>query len=83
MKDYLEYMGVINKIESPREIIKSAFEYGLIEEGEEWIKMMLSRNALSHLYDEQTSRDIYNDIKDKYIKLLTDLNRKLEEVSNL
>ena len=83
MKDYLEYMGVINKIGSPREIIKSAFEYGLIEQGEEWIKMMLSRNALSHLYDEQTSRDIYYDIKDKYIKLLSDLNKKLEEVSKL
>lgn len=83
MKDYLEYMGVINKVGSPREIIKSAFEYGLIEQGEEWIKMMLSRNALSHLYDEQTSRDIYNDIKDKYIKLLSDLNKKLEEVSKL
>lgn len=28
---------------------------------------MLSRNELSHLYDEQTSRRIYNDIKNKYI----------------
>lgn len=79
MKDYLEYMGVISKIGSPREVIKSCFEYGLIEDGEEWIKMMLSRNALSHLYDEETSGEIYSDIEDKYIELLNKLNEKIDE----
>ena len=78
MKDYLEYMGVINKVGSPREIIKSAFEYELIDKGGEWIKMMLACNTLSHLYDEATSREIYYDIKNEYINLLSDLNKKFE-----
>ncbi len=30
--------------------------------------MMLSRNSLSHLYDEGTSKEIYNDIKEKVCK---------------
>lgn len=80
MKDYLEYDGVINKIGSPREIIKEAFKYGLIEKGEEWIKMMLARNSLSHLYDQETSREIYSDIKEEYVNLLENLNGKLEEI---
>lgn len=80
MKDYLEYDGVINKIGSPREIIKESFKYGLIEDGEEWIKMMLARNSLSHLYDQETSREIYSDIKEKYVNLLENLNGKLEEI---
>lgn len=80
MKDYLEYDGVINKIGSPREIIKEAFKYGLIEDGEEWIKMMLARNSLSHLYDQETSREIYSDIKEEYVNLLENLNGKLEEI---
>lgn len=79
MKDYLEYMGVINKVGSPREIIKSAFEYELIDKGGEWIKMMLACNTLSHLYDEATSREIYYDIKNEYINLLSDLNKKFED----
>ena len=29
--------------------------------------MMLARNSLSHLYDEEESRKIYEDIKNKYI----------------
>lgn len=80
MKDYLEYLGVINKNVTPREVIKSAFEYGLVKDGKEWIDMMLTRNELSHLYDEETSREIYFDIKNIYIKLLETLWEKLREI---
>ncbi len=79
MKDYLEYVGVIDKTGSPREIIKSAFEYGMIEEGESWIKMMLARNSLSHLYDEAKSREVYEDTKNIYFDLLRKLENKLNE----
>ena len=74
MKDYLEYSGVIEGIGSPREIIKTAFANGIIEDGENWIKMMLARNSLSHLYDEGKSREIYMDIKDIYLNLFEKLN---------
>lgn len=80
MKDYLEYDGIINKIGSPREVIKAAFQYDLIENGEQWIKMMFACNSLSHLYDEETSREIYSDIKEEYVNLLEDLNKKFEEI---
>lgn len=79
MKDYLEYIGVIEKTGSPREIIKSAFEYGMIEDGEAWIKMMLARNSLSHLYDEAKSREVYQDIKNVYFELLKQLKEKFNE----
>lgn len=78
MKDYLEYQGIIGKIGSPREVIKEAFSAGLIDNGEAWIKMMLSRNSLSHLYDEETSREIYTEIKESYIFEISKLITKLE-----
>ena len=77
MKDYLEYMGILEKTGSPREVIKSAFQYQLIQNGEDWIKMMLSRNALSHIYDEEESRKIYYKVKEKYAKLLEDLVQRI------
>ena len=80
MKDYLEYDGIISKTDSPREVIKAAFQYDLIEDGEQWIKMMLARNSLSHLYDEETSREIYSDIKEEYVNLFEDLNKKFKEI---
>ena len=77
IKDYLEYQGIVNKTGSPREVIQEAFSTGLIENGEMWINMMLARNSLSHLYDEETSREIYEEIKNNYINELNDLVVKL------
>lgn len=80
IKDYLEYMGITQKTGSPRENIQQAFKQGIIEDGEIWIQIMLSRNELSHLYDEQTSRRIYNDINNKYIIEFKKLEEKFEQI---
>lgn len=80
IKDYLEYSGIIDGVGSPREIIKTAYANGIIDDGEEWIKMMLARNSLSHLYDEEKSREIYIEIKKIYINLFESLNEKFSEI---
>ena len=83
LKDYLEYLGVTINTGSPREVIKESYAHDLISDGETWIKMMLARNSLSHLYDEETSRQVYNEIKEKYIyqieKLIERLNKYEEK----
>lgn len=80
MKDCLEEQGIVGKIGSPREIIKEAFSAGLIDNGEVWMDMMLSRNELSHLYDEETSREIYDNIKEIYILEINKLIQKLDTI---
>lgn len=80
MKDCLEYMGIVNKTGSPRENIQLAFKQGLIDDGEKWINIMLDRNSLSHLYDENTSRQIYDNIKNKYINEFKKLQDSLEKI---
>lgn len=80
MKDYLEKEGVLFSLGSPRDVIQRAFQYHLIEEGESWIKMMISRNDLSHLYDDMKSREIYTCIKNEYLKLLKELVVKLFDI---
>ena len=80
IKSYLEYMGVAETTGSPRETIQNGFKQGIIENGEEWINMMLSRNSLSHIYDEKTSREIYTKIKNNYINLFIKLKEKIENM---
>lgn len=80
LKDYLEYMGLTEKTGSPREVIQSGFKQGIIEDGETWIKMMLARNSLAHLYDEEESRKVYKDIKEEYIILLQNIKEKFEQL---
>lgn len=86
MKDYLEYVGLIQKTGSPREVLQNAYQNDLIDNGEDWIEMMLSRNTLSHLYDEEESREIYEKIKSKYAdmieELINGLNSKENEAHN-
>lgn len=72
------YVGIIEKIGSPREVIQMAFSNGLIQEGEKWIQMMLARNSLAYQYDEEKSREIYEEIKKEYFSLLQDLNKILQ-----
>lgn len=81
MKDYMEYLGLESKTGSPREIIQLAYKQNIIDNGEIWIQMMLSRNGLSHLYDEGTSREIYKDIKEKFVTEFDKLEAKLNELS--
>ncbi len=80
LKDYLEYMGFTEKTGSPREVIQSGFKQGIIEDGEAWIKMMLARNSLAHLYDEEESRKVYKNIKEEYIVLLQNIREKFEQL---
>lgn len=56
--------------------------YNILERkrGKIWIQIILSRNELSHLYNEQTSRRIYNDIKNKYIIEFKKLEEKFEQI---
>ena len=77
IKDYLEMQGVVSSIGSPREIIQLAYKHNIVDDGEKWIEMMLSRNNLSHMYDKNISRNIYDKIKSEYCGLLEKLQEKI------
>ncbi|GGH75938.1 nucleotidyltransferase substrate binding protein (TIGR01987 family) [Pullulanibacillus pueri] len=65
IKLFLEFKG-ISEIRSPRDAIREAFAYGLIDDGERWIDMLTDRNKTSHIYDEADARLIYERIKTSY-----------------
>ena len=80
MEDCLEDQGIVSRIKTPRKIIKEAVTAGLIDNGEIWMDMMISRSELSHLYDEETSREIFDDIKERYILEINKLVKKLDTI---
>lgn len=81
LKDYLEYLGVALNTGSPREIIKESFAHHLISDGEIWLKMMLARNSLSHLYDEENFRQIYDAIKNEYFTEIENLVEFFDKIT--
>lgn len=64
VKDFLTEQGI--KTNFPREVIKEAFAYEIIDDGEVWIKMLDDRNATSHTYDEEKANLVVDDIRNKY-----------------
>lgn len=78
LKDYLEDQSFID-VTSPKKAIQKAFENGLIQNGDAWIEMQEDRNRMSHMYDQSEGEKIFEHIKEKYTKELSDLVIALEK----
>ena len=64
MKDFLESQGVTCLY--PREVLKTAFQYQILDDGEIWLEMLGKRNLLAHTYDEMLALECYRLIKDEF-----------------
>lgn len=79
MKDYYEYQGVAD-LQGSRDVIRLAFKRNLIEDGEDWMKMIESRIKSSHTYQEEIAKEIVAQIREKYFDLFCKLEQKLTAV---
>lgn len=70
LKLILEFEGL--ECKSPRSCIKEAFKNGYLKDGEAYLDMLEDRNLTSHVYEEQTSKEIYVRIKDLYLVKLAE-----------
>src|SRR5437763_6663176 len=52
LKDFLARRGPTARIYGSRDATREAFAADLIEDGDVWMKMLESRNATTHIYDE-------------------------------
>lgn len=79
MKDYFFHQGNFT-INGSRDATRMAFQTGLIEDGEEWMEMIKSRNQSSHTYDEDTASAIASKIINSYHGLLGEFRMKMEKL---
>lgn len=77
MKDYLITEGY--DVKSPREAIKTAFDYGLITDGAKWLEALEKRNLAAHTYDESILDELEELITHTYYPMMEALRISLEE----
>ena len=77
MKDYLLAEGY--DVKSPRESIKTAFDYGLIADGTKWLEALEKRNLAAHTYDESILDELERLIAHEYYPLMLSLKTTLEQ----
>lgn len=80
LKDYLIAEGAVVKF--PREIIKTAFQYDLLDNGDLWMEMLSKRNLLARTYNEQKANLAIEMITKSYFKQLTLLRDFFDNHSN-
>ena len=81
VKDYLEEQGFVD-VKSPRTALKKAFEIGIIENGHDWMDLILDRNLIAHTYDEQKATEMELLILNKYFPILKALHQYFNEQLN-
>ena len=80
MKEILEANGFSEgRTGSPKQILKTAYSAGMIEDEEMWLDALVSRNNVAHAYNKDIALEIVRKTKDLYFKLFETLVTNLKE----
>ena len=80
MKEILEANGFSEgRTGSPKQILKTAYSAGMIEDEEMWLDALVSRNNVAHAYNKDIALEIVRNTKDRYYKLFETLVVNLKE----
>lgn len=80
MKEFLRYEGSqIANTGSPREIIKAAYTiYSDYMDEDVWIRMLKSRNNMTHIYDGNAAKELVDIILKEYVPAFVRLQKGME-----
>jgi nucleotidyltransferase substrate binding protein (TIGR01987 family) len=77
-KDIAEFQGATGLLGS-RDATRYAFKAGLIEDGENWMEMIESRNLSTHTYNEEVALEVEARASEIYFDLFQQLAMRLQE----
>ena len=76
LKLFLDDQGILTK--SPKETLQEAFRFELIQNEETFLDMLEDRNRTSHIYNQTDSQEIYERIRNIYVKEIKNLLNRLK-----
>lgn len=80
LKDYLEDRGVGDLIGS-RDATRSAFQNGLIEDGQAWMDMIKARNLTSHTDNQDVAESIEQDTLARFYPAFVTMAARFAELA--
>lgn len=80
MRDYLAWQGT-SGIAGSRDASREFFNRGLIEDGEGWLEMIVSRNQTSHTYNEEVANAIAERILTTYQPLFKHFAAQMQQLA--
>lgn len=74
LQKYLQQQELLDEL-GPGSVIRTAFQYNIIQDGETYMYMLKDRNLVTYTYKEDVAEEIHNRIKEEYI---TELEKFIE-----
>ena len=71
LKDYLQNLGT--EVHSPKQVIRQAFQFEVIANGEGWMEALELRNLTTHTYDDEVAAKVLNFISGNFHPIIRDL----------
>ena len=81
LKDYLEDKGISGLIGS-KDATRTAFQNGLITEGQVWMDMIKARNLTSHTYNQNVAEQIERDTLSQFYPAFVAMQAKLQPMAD-
>jgi nucleotidyltransferase substrate binding protein (TIGR01987 family) len=80
MKEILEYNGYQESATgSPRTVLKTAFQAGMIKDEDLWLGALQERNNVTHSYNQNIAYEIVRRAKNEFYQMFCDLKEEIEE----
>ena len=69
LQKYMQQLEMLDEL-GPGNVIRTAFQYNIIDNGSIYMSMLKNRNLITHTYKEDVAEEIYTRIKEEYIEEL-------------
>lgn len=80
IKEVLESNGVAEgRTGSPRQILKAAYQAGIIKDEQLWLDALATRNNVAHAYNQAIALDIVRQTKEIYCQMFQSLKREIDQ----
>ena len=78
LQKYMKEQELLDEL-GPGSVIRTAFQYNIIEDGQVYMSMLKDRNLITHTYKEDVAEDIHRAIKESYIDELEEFIKYFEK----
>jgi nucleotidyltransferase substrate binding protein (TIGR01987 family) len=78
MQDYIKFAGYVD-LKGPRALITQMAQDNLLDPFV-WIELLTARNELSHIYDEEISRNYLNKIVNDFFPAFKEFQNTMEKI---
>lgn len=68
-----------SKTGSPKQILKTAYQTGMIHDSEKWLAALNARNNVTHAYNRAVALDIVNQTKSVFYDMFRELKREIDQ----